>query len=130
MGKKLTAAQIDQYHRATADSEHVRRLKRAGLVIFGQFLASRPLPHLRAGSVRRDEEPLGHDAHLRGSEWRCGGLPSARACSPWRTLPTGSAHLTAPQSGRLAPPLPWSLGRSYTEADIPCDGERDRQRSG
>src|SRR5215831_6289874 len=37
-----------------------------------EFVRARPLPHLRACALRPDEEPVGHDAHLRGLERRRG----------------------------------------------------------
>src|SRR5213593_2212130 len=63
----------------TADSEHVRRLKRAGLVIFGRSTtAPRAIPGIRRGS-------RAGRAAARPPRW-------ARACSRWHTRPTASAR--------------------------------------
>ena len=78
---------------ATADSEHVRRLKRAGLVIFGRTnscelglsltASRRSAARLRTRGTRRAS---------RGAPAGVRPLPWARASFPWRTLPTGLAR--------------------------------------
>src|SRR5262249_42339826 len=78
---------------ATADSEHVRRLKRAGLVIFGRTnscelglsLTCEPALY---GPTKNPWDTTRISGGSSGARRR----PSARASFPWRTLPTGSAR--------------------------------------
>lgn len=76
-----------------ADSEHVRRLKRAGLVIFGRTNSCElglSLTANRRSTVRQRARGTRH-ASL-GARAAVRPPPSERAWSPWRTLPTGSAQ--------------------------------------
>jgi hypothetical protein len=56
-----------------------------------EFVRARPLLDLRAGTLRPNQEPLGHDAHLRGIERRCGrscgrAYAADGACFRWVRL--------------------------------------------
>ena len=98
-----------------ADSEHVVRLKRAGLVIFGRTntcelgLSLTCEPQLYGA----DTQSVGSHAHLRRLERRRGGGGRVRACCRWRTPPTASAR-----SARRRPAAGWS-GSSRRAAATP-----------
>ena len=84
---------------AAADSEHVARLKRAGLVIFGRTntcevgLSLTCEPQL----VRPDAESLGPDAHLRRLERRRGGRGGRAHAADGARLATGSGRSARPR---------------------------------
>ena len=76
-----------------ADSEHVRRLKRAGLVIFGRTNScevASPSPANRRSTVR--QRARGTRRASLGARAAVRQPPSERAWSPWRTLPRGSGQ--------------------------------------
>jgi amidase len=68
---------------SAVDSEHVKRLKRAGLVIFGRpILRAGLVADLRAAALRADTQPLGCHPHLgRLERGRCGGGGGSHAAA-------------------------------------------------
>src|SRR5262249_24683575 len=62
-----------------------------------EFVRARPLPHLRACALRTDEEPVGHDAHLRGLERGAAAAVGARIL-PMAHASDGFGSIRAPAS--------------------------------
>ena len=108
-----------------ADSEHVKRLKRAGLVVFGRTSTCElgPLPHLRASALRPDSESVGPDPDLRRLERRRSGDRRGAGSFPWPTPQTASGRsarrrLAAGSSGssRRARGTRWPRTRARVSA--------------
>ena len=89
---------------AAADSEHVARLKRAGLVVFGRTntcelgLSLTCEPQLYGPTSNPWDSPASRAARAAARP-----RPSARGCCRWRTRPTASAR-----SARRRPAAAWS----------------------
>ena len=78
---------------AAEDSEHVQAPQACWPrdLRSDEFVRARPLLDLRAGTLRPNQEPLGHDAHLRGIERWCGrgcgrAYAADGACFRWVRL--------------------------------------------